>query len=164
MKKAFFIIFLFLFSLNCSVYSQNRDNHRFNPDRFQADLEKYIVKKAALTPKESAAFLPVYREMKTKMRQVFDSNFKKINANSDAECKKFIQQRDANELQLKKIQQQYHNKFLKILPPTKLYKLIREEENFHRYAFNKALENRKNKDDQKRRNDNRKSKDPRNRN
>ena len=155
---------MFLFSLNISVYSQNRENQRFNPERYQADLEKYIVRKAGLTAKESAAFLPVYREMKAKMRPVFESNRKKINANSDAECKQFIQQRDANELQLKKIQQQYHNKFLKILPPTKLYKLIREEENFHRYAFNKALENRKNRDAQKKRNDNRKSKDPRNRN
>ncbi len=163
MRKGIVLIIVFLFSLNVCVNSQNRDN-KFNPDRYQADLEKYIVKKAGLTAKESAAFLPLYREMKTKMRPVFESNRKRINANSDEECKKFIQQRDVNELQLKKIQQQYHNKFLKILPATKLYKLIREEENFHRHAFNKALENRKNREDQKRRNDNRKGKDPRNRN
>ncbi len=152
-KRILFISLLFL-SLALHVNGQNKEKG-FNPERYQADLEKYIVRKAGLTQKESAAFLPLYREMKTKMRSVFEANHNKVNITSDAECKKLIQQRDANEIQMKKIQQQYHNKFLKILPASKVFKLIKEEENFHRYSFNKALENMNRKGNQQKRNDNR---------
>ena len=143
-----------MFSLVINANDQNKERRGFNPDRYQADLEKYIVKKAGLTQKEAAAFLPIYREMKAKMRPIYEANHKKPNVSSDEEYKKLIQQRDANEIQLKKIQQQYHNKFLKILPASKVFKLIREEENFHRSSFSKVLENRNRRGDQSRHHDN----------
>ena len=153
-KKSILLLTVLIFSISINISAQNKDNRRFNPERYQADMERYIIKKADLSASESAAFLPVYREMKKKQRAVFENNNRKFNRNSDAECKKDIQQRDANELQMKKLQQQYHNKFLKILPASKVYKLLREEENFHRHAFNKALENRNKRNDQRKRNEN----------
>ena len=153
-KKNIILLTVLLLSISINISAQNRDNRGFNPERYQADMERYIVKKANLSSSESEAFLPIYREMKKKQRAVFENNNRKFNRNSDAECKKYIQQRDANEIQLKKLQQQYHNKFLKILPASKVYQLLREEENFHRNSFNKALENRKKRNDQRKRNDN----------
>ena len=153
-KKNIILLTVLLLSISINISAQNRDNRGFNPERYQADMERYIVKKANLSSSESEAFLPIYREMKKKQRAVFENNNRKFNRNSDAECKKYIQQRDANEIQLKKLQQQYHNKFLKILPASKVYQLLREEENFHRNSFNKALENRKKRNDQRKRNEN----------
>ena len=37
--------------------------HDFNPRRFQADMETFIVKKAGLTPAQIDKFLPLFREM-----------------------------------------------------------------------------------------------------
>ena len=153
-KKSIILLTVLLLSISINISAQNRENRGFNPERYQADMERYIVKKANLSSSESEAFLPIYREMKKKQRAVFENNNRKFNRNSDAECKKYIQQRDANEIQLKKLQQQYHNKFLKILPASKVYQLLREEENFHRNSFNKALENRKKRNDQRKRNEN----------
>ena len=46
-----------------------------------------------------------------------------------------IQKSDECELQLKEIQQQYHKKFMKVLPASKVYDVLRAEEKFHRQIF-----------------------------
>ena len=46
--------------------------HDFNPRRFQADMETFIVKEADLTPAQIDKFLPLFREMQTKQRALFD--------------------------------------------------------------------------------------------
>ena len=53
----------------------------------------------------------------------------------EAECKKVVQKRDIYELELKTIQQTYHNKFFTVLPASKVYDVIIAEDRFHRRAF-----------------------------
>ena len=50
-------------------------------------------------------------------------------------CDYLIKQQDKLELELKKIQQTYHNKFLEILPAGKVFDVIRAEERFHRHSL-----------------------------
>ena len=55
--------------LTSAIYAQGRmPQMRFDPQRFQADLEQFITREAGLTPMEAAAFFPVYREMLNKQR------------------------------------------------------------------------------------------------
>lgn len=118
---------------------------KFDAKRFQASLEQFITKEAALTPREAASFFPVYREFLKKQRRFFDEmhhnrRFKPV---SEAECREAIQKRDEADLQMKELQKQYHNKFLKILPASKVYDIIRAEDRFHRQSFKKAAEQRR---------------------
>ena len=41
---------------------------RFNPERFEAEMEQFIVVQAGLSPTESAVFFPLYKEMQDKQR------------------------------------------------------------------------------------------------
>ena len=38
--------------------------HKFDPEQFQAELEKFITAEVSLSQAESAAFFPVYRELR----------------------------------------------------------------------------------------------------
>ena len=110
---------------------------KFSPEKFLAEMEKYITKEAKLTNEEASKFFPLLREMHAKQRVVYDKIKKECNIQSsnDAECKKAVQKRDVYELELKTIQQTYHNNFLKVLPPSKVYEALKAEDRFHRRAF-----------------------------
>jgi len=113
---------------------------KFDPQRFERELEAYVVEKAGLTAQEKEKFLPVYREMRAKQRAVFDkASFRhKPNFDSEEECEEMIRQHDNNEIRLKRIQRTYHNKFLTFMPAKKVIKVIGAEDEFHRIALKKV--------------------------
>ena len=107
---------------------------KFSPEKFQADLEQFITKEACLTPQEAAKFFPVDKEMQVKQRAVYDRQ-RQLGWGKPADekgCEKAIRQRDEYDLELKRIQQTYHNKFLSIISASKLYDVIKAEDRFHR--------------------------------
>lgn len=114
------------------------EQQKFSPEKFQADLEQHITTEVGLTTEEAAKFFPLYREMQQKQRAVYHQMRELFKAPSDeASSKKAIQRRDELEMELKRIQQTYHNKFLKVLSASKVYKSIIAEDQFHRRAFRK---------------------------
>ena len=127
---------LVLFTLNFCVILTSAQQ-KFSPEKYQADLEQFITKEASLTSKEAAAFFPLLREMQEKQRTIY----KQMRAEGMAKpadekaCKKAIQKRDQMELELKNIQQTYHNKFLGVLPASKVFDVIIAEERFNRRMF-----------------------------
>ena len=88
------LIFFFILSLITSTISAQHKNNGFTPERFQAELEQYITKKACLSPKEAAAFFPLYAEMRRKQRSIHNEmrSLKRVKPTTDAECKKNILQ------------------------------------------------------------------------
>lgn len=115
------------------------DSDKFSPEKFQAEMEHFIAQEAKLNSEEATKFFPLLREMHAKQRNVYNKIKKecKVKSSDDAECRKAVQKRDIYELELKAIQQTYHNKFLKILQPSKVYDAIKAEDRFHRRAFKK---------------------------
>lgn len=111
----------------------------FNPDRFQADMEQYITMHAALSPREAARFFPVYRQMAKKMRMLFDEmrRWHTIAPVNNEKCAEAIRRQDEIDIQLKQLQQEYHAKFMLVLPAKKVLEVIKAEEQFHREAFRK---------------------------
>lgn len=134
MKKTSVILFFLLFMLSVSA-----QHNRFSPQQFQAELEKYIVREAQLTSKESAKFLPVYSEMRRKQRALFDEKkrYRHVKPATDLECKKIVQKTDAIDVQIEELERLYHNKFFKLLPARKVYEVLKAESRFHRQAFKK---------------------------
>lgn|SRR5574344_80732 len=124
------LAFVVSFVLSLSLNAQGQ----FDPEKFKADQEQFIVQEACLTPQEAAVFFPLYDEMKKKERAVFDRmrNIGFVKPATEAGCYLAIQEHDKMDIALKKIEQTYHNKFLKILPASKVYDIIQAEDKFHR--------------------------------
>lgn len=121
-----------------------QDQPRFNPEQFEADMEQFIVQEAGLSPQEASEFFPVYKELQKSQRLLFNKmrRYRHIDTRDDKASLEAIRNMDAIDVQIKKLQQQYHLKFCKILPAGKVMKIIRAEEKFHRQAFRKMVRKR----------------------
>lgn len=142
MRKVFVLFFVSLCVL--TGYAQHQGHRKFDPCKFQADMEQFILQEAALSPKESEAFFPVFREMRKKQRVVFDqqSRLRHIKPADENGCREAIIKLDELESQMREIQQHYHKAFLKILPASKVYDILKAEERFHRQVLRRASEHR----------------------
>lgn len=136
--KILFLALVVLFSINVSA--QDKNGGRLTPELFRAKLEQYIAKKACLTPAESSRFFPLYGEMMKKQHAVHTEikKLKRIKPVTDAECKKNIIRCDECEIEMKKIQKEYHEKFMQILPAQKVYDVLKAEDRFHRQMFKRT--------------------------
>ena len=135
MKKLLvFAVLMLMVVLGASAEEQQK----FSPEKFQADLEQYITTEAGLTNEEAAKFFPLYREMQQKQRVVYNKIHELFKLPHDeASCKRAIQRRDQLEIELKQIAQTYHNKFLRVIPASKVIGTIVAEDKFHRRVFRK---------------------------
>lgn len=135
---------LTVFSLQ--IFSQ--PPRRFDPKRFEMEMQQFIIREAGLTPAEAAKFFPLYDEMQRKQRMLFDEqrNYRFVDPKDDHAAYNAIKKMDDIDLQIKKLQQQYHQKFCKLLPATKVLQIMRADEKFHRQAF-KRMVKRKNEGD-----------------
>lgn len=98
-----------------------------------------------LTPAEASEFFPVYREMRKKQLAYFRKErcFRKVDTKDAKACAEAIRKRDKNEVELKVLQKNYHERFLTILPATKVFKILKAERKFHRQCFRKAKPQKK---------------------
>ena len=134
MKMKRIYIILMLLSVTLWGMAQQRDPKRFSPEKFDAELQQFIVQEAHLTPQESARFFPVFKEMQRKQRMLYHRKRMKgsIKPQDEEGCQRAIREFDEVDVELKRIQQTYHNKFLDILPASKVYDIIEAEDLFHR--------------------------------
>ena len=118
---------------------QHRKRPPFNPAKFEADLEQFITVNACLSPSQSASFFPVYRQMMKKQRALFDEmrRLRMINPKDNEACEEAIRKQDELDIQIKQLQQEYHGRFLMMLPANKVLSIIKAEEKFHRQIFKK---------------------------
>lgn len=113
----------------------NRQDHKkFNPDEYQRKLEAHITKFAGLTTLEAQSFFPLFREMQQKQRAIFKKQRKRNQSmfSNNKAALIAISEHDEAEIQIKKLQQNYHKRFLKVLPASKVLKCIVAEEVFNR--------------------------------
>lgn len=118
---------------------QNRKRPPFNPAKFEADLEQFITVNACLSPSQAASFFPVYRQMMKKQRALFDEmrRLRMTNPKDNEACEEAIRKQDELDIQIKQLQQEYHGRFLMMLPANKVLSIIKAEEKFHRQIFRK---------------------------
>ena len=118
---------------------QHRKRPPFNPAKFEADLEQFITVNACLSPSQAASFFPVYRQMMKKQRALFDEmrRLRMINPKDNEACEEAIRKQDELDIQIKQLQQEYHGRFLMMLPANKVLAIIKAEEKFHRQIFRK---------------------------
>ena len=138
MKKIWSLLLLaFLLVVCANAQQHNQNGQKFSPEKFDAELRQFIIQEAALTQQEAAKFFPVYREMQQKQRAVFDRqrSLGQVKPVDEKGCMRIIQERDNLDIELRRIQQSYHNRFFDVLPASKVYDVIKAEEKFHRRKF-----------------------------
>lgn len=98
--------------------------------------------KAGLTPCEASKFFPVYSEMMKKHRALHEKirSLKRIKPVGEADCKRNIQSRDKLEIEIRQLQKTYHARFMQILPASKVYDVLKAEDQFHRQAFKRVAD------------------------
>lgn len=140
--KRIFALGLLVFSL-LTVAAQPPQK-KFDPKKFEAELEQYITTHAGFTPQEAAKFFPLYREMRRKQFSYFRAGdrFRFIDFSDEKQCEEAIRSKDKREIEIKELQQDYHRKFLRVLPASKVLKALRAEDRFHRQSFDKAVKRR----------------------
>ncbi len=138
MRRVCYIIMFFVMALGASAQN-NKPGGGLSREKFNADMQHFIIKEASLTPKEAEKFMPIYNEMHDKQRACFDKMRKiwKRKPKNEADCRDVIKERDKLDLELKRIQQSYHNKMLSVIPANKLFDVIKAEERFHRGMLRK---------------------------
>ena len=114
-----------------------QQHERFSPEKFQNALEQYIKQEVQLTSQDASKFFSVYKEMHQKQRPLFDKqkSLAKAKPQDEEGCKKVIEEHDAIDLELKRIQQSYHKRFLELLPASKVYDILRAEQRFYRHTM-----------------------------
>lgn len=144
MKKFVSILCLFLFSMTFSLTISGQRPRKFDPQQFEKQLHQYIAKEAGLTPGEAAAFFPLFDEMQRKQRLLFDKMRVYMHTNTDDNraSLKAIQAMDNNDLEIKKLQKEYHQKFCKVLPAGKVLQILKADDKFHRKAFKRMVRER----------------------
>lgn len=144
MKKFVSILCLFLFSMTFSLSISGQRPRKFDPQQFEKQLHQYIATEAGLTPGEAAAFFPLFDEMQRKQRLLFDKMriYMHTNTDDNRASLKAIQAMDNNDLEIKKLQKEYHQKFCKVLPAGKVLQILKADDKFHRKAFKKMVRER----------------------
>lgn len=138
-----YVAMAFVALLAAVVMAQERKP--FDPRRFEADLEQYITTAACLTPAEASAFFPVYREMRCKQMAAWgnERRMRHVDTSDDKACAEAIRKRDESDIELKRIQQAYHERFMAIIPASKVFKVLKAEDDFHRQMFKRVGNDRK---------------------
>lgn len=133
------VLLVAMLGMVVAVQGQNKKRPPFNPAKFEADLEQFITTHACLTPREAAKFFPVYRQMMKKQRMLFDEmrRFRHVNPYDNEACAEAVRRQDELDIQIKQLQQEYHGRFMMILPANKVLNVIKAEEKFHRQMFKK---------------------------
>ncbi|MBQ6768493.1 MAG: hypothetical protein IJP46_07510 [Prevotella sp.] len=136
MKKLLFTLACLLITL--TAFAQ--DGHgKFSPEKFQAELEEYIIKEAKLTQQDCTKFMPMFREMTQKQRAIYERQRQLRHAcpTDEAGYKDAIKKSDQMDIELKTLQQTYHEKFMTVLPASKVFEVIKAENRFHREMWKK---------------------------
>ena len=134
MKRKTIIFFLAtLLAAAPAIADCPQANKGMTKEKYRSDLEQFIVVEAVLTPQEAAEFFPLFDELYRKQRELFDE-MKRIdrqNMTSDSDCEEAIRRKDKLDIDVKMLQQTYHNKFLTILPASKVMKILKAEDQFN---------------------------------
>ena len=139
MKQTVVILILQLFMV-VSVSAQGQQ--KFSPEKFDADMEKFVTEQAKLTQQEADKFFPLFREMHQKQRAVYHKirQATKQQPADDKACETTLKECDKLNIELRQIEQSYHLKMMKAIPAKKVYDAIMAENIFHRRTMRGGMQ------------------------
>ncbi len=137
MKK----ILLILTMICCSttfVAAQPQQKKTFSHEEFCNRQKEFITKHAKLTPEESKAFFPLFFELQKKKWDI-NKNARKQARNNEPGSKlteeqysKLINEIADAKIEIAKLEKSYIEKYLKVIPASKILGVQRAEDRFQR--------------------------------
>lgn len=134
------IITLLLLIITTAISAQNR-NFREKKDQIKALKVAFITNELSLSSEEAAKFWPIYNEFEEKQHEVRLQKVKvflermdnsDIDKLSDKDALNLIAKIENNEEELFQAKKKYLNSIKTVLPPIKVLKLKKAEEEFNR--------------------------------
>lgn len=133
-----------------SSYAQAQEKRREEIESFRV---AYFTRQLNLTSDEAKKFWPVFNEMQTEMQKIQKEKRARhrmiksdLNAMSDAEVEKMINDELASKQKELDIEKKYHERYKAVLPMQKLALYYRAQEGFKRELLRKLQEHNKAKD------------------
>ena len=148
MKKILFAsLLLLLAAVTANAQERPIKKPHFSPEEFQAKQKAYITEKADLTTQEAEAFFPLFFELQKKkfeLERNVRKDFKKERNEkmTEEECRNFVYKMADTKIEIAKLEREYTEKYLKVLPPCKLRRVQHAEGSFQRDLMKKMTEQR----------------------
>ena len=150
MKKILFTLAISLLTATASVAQENnnaREKRPFSPEEFQAKQRAFIAEKAGLTAEEADAFFPIFFELQKKKFEI-EHNARKETRKprgekmTEEECREYVYKMADIKIEIAKLEREYTDKYLKVLMPCKLHKVIHTERAFQRHLMKEMIKSR----------------------
>ena len=149
MKRIIFIISII--SLFAAQVVNAQENRQDRWERIKTEKISFLTDKLDLTPTEAQKFWPVYNELEDKrfaaQRKRHNLEVKVQEAGdslSDKEIVQLTREYAGNMQKEGDLMVKYNEEFLKILPPQKVLKLYKAENDFRMYMFKKYRDRHRN--------------------
>lgn len=132
------VLLLMMVVAVASLNAQDKRRHeRLSLEQFQAKQQEYLAKVAELTDQEAKEFFPLYFEMKQKQKTVQDEAWKLFREGRSENAKEgsYKEINDAfieSQLNSARLEKEYLEKFRRILPDKKIFKIKSAEMGFRR--------------------------------
>lgn len=135
------IIALLLFlTLSTTVFAQDGKLSEDRRREFEAQKVAFFTQQLELTPKEAAAFWPLYNEMNQKIREKERQKRKEQSAEgekSEEQMKMIVENTLKLEQNMLDIKKEYYSKLMNVVSASKISKLDLTDHKFHKQLFGK---------------------------
>lgn len=148
MKKTLITAMLLLVAtITATAQERPMNKPHFSPEEFQAKQKAYIAEKAGLTQEEADGFFPLFFELQKKKFELERNVRKDFRKNrdekiTDEECRNFVYKMADTRIEIAKLEREYTDKYLQVLPPCKLRRVQHAEGMFQRDLMKKMTEHR----------------------
>lgn len=121
---------------------------KIDPEEFHKKLEAFITSEARLTEAEARAFFPMFYELK-KQQRVYHTKIAQASRRvrkenlSEKECEKILTSIRKWKKQAMELELSYYDKWRKVLPASKIVKVLEADRFFGRKMFNNMVHPRK---------------------
>ncbi|TNF42089.1 MAG: hypothetical protein EP310_06435 [Bacteroidetes bacterium] len=151
MKKEIIIILsVVFFAANMAVNAQDRESHEARMEKFRTEKVTFLSTRLDLTSAEAEKFWPIYNQMEKerweaqKARRDLENKVSAAEESlSDNEVIKLTRDFAGSMQKEGALIASYNEKLLKVLPPKKVLKLYKTENEFRMYMIKKYRDNDK---------------------
>ncbi len=152
MKKILFFIVAVAFGF--SAFAQpNDEEHEKRMEKFRAEKVSFLTSNLDLTPDEAQKFWPVYNQLEKERweaqmqrRQLEEKVLETRETIPDYKIKQLTREFAGNMQKEANLLVSYNEKFLEILPPAKVLRLYKAENEFRLHMIKQFRDKRKNSD------------------
>ncbi|GAB1453614.1 hypothetical protein MASR2M47_36700 [Draconibacterium sp.] len=143
------ILACFIVLTSFMVNAQDKDSHEARMEKYRAEKVSFLTSKLDLTPAEAQKFWPIYNQMDKerweaqKCRRDLENRVSEAEESlSDNEIIKLTREFSGSLQQEGTLMASYNEKLLKVLPPKKVLKLYKAENEFRMNMIRKYRDNK----------------------